>query len=203
MPHSMKNFAFTLVLIMATSPLALAQSSRHIERARQMLPAKAVEDLIMTFEREVTSAAQAMPANRYNFSPASLHIPGSEFTKARTFADEVTHVAQANYAIASNIVGKSPEVDLKEVGALKTKPEILNALAASFIAVHKAVATITVENQNDFVDDIGVGSNQSKVSEAAWVAVHGFDHYGQMVEYLRMNGIVPSGLPPVVPAKAP
>ena len=168
-----------------------------------MLPAKAVEDLIMTFEGEITNAAQAMPADHYSFSPASLHIPGSEFTKVRTFADEVTHVAQANYAIASNIVGKFPEVDLREVGALKTKQEILSALAASFIAVHKAVATITVENQNDFVDDIGVGSNQSKVSEAAWVAVHGFDHYGQMVEYLRMNGIVPSGLPPVVPAKAP
>jgi uncharacterized damage-inducible protein DinB len=199
----MKNFAFTLALITVTSPLALAQSSQHVERARQMLPAKAVEDLIMTFEEEITNAAQAMPADHYSFSPAALHIPGSEFTKVRTFADEVTHVAQANYAIASNIVGKFPEVDLREVGALKTKQEILNALAASFIAVHKAVATITVENQNDFVDDIGVGPNQSKISEATWVAVHGFDHYGQMVEYLRMNGIVPPGLAPVVPEKAP
>ncbi len=166
-----------------------------------MPPAKAIEDMIVTFESEMTSAARAMPADRYSFSPATLNIRGAQFTKVRTFAAEVTHVAQANYAIASNISGKEPQADLEAIGQLRTKEQILAALAASFAEVHKAIATITIQNENDFVDDIGVGPNQSKISEAAWVAVHGFDHYGQIVEYLRMNGIVPPGVVAFSPPK--
>ena len=81
--------------------------------------------------------------------------------------------------------------DVTAIGKLRSKDEILAALAGSFLAVHHAIATITQANANDVIDDSGVGPNQTKESEAAWVAVHGYDHYGQMVEYLRMNGITP------------
>ena len=154
-------------------------------------PAKAVEDLIDKFEGEMTSAAKAMPAERYDFTPASLHIPGANFEKVRTFADEVKHVAQSNYLTAANISNSEPSVDVKAIGKLKSKDEIVAALAESFTAVHKAVAAITTANSNEAVDDIGVGPDTIKETEAAWIGVHGFDHYGQIVEYLRMNGIVP------------
>ena len=76
-----------------------------------MIPSKSLEDLIAAFETEITNAAETMPADRYRFNPAC--------------ADEVTRVAQANYVVASNIVGGSPEVDLKMLGQLQTKKEIL------------------------------------------------------------------------------
>ena len=131
-----------------------------------------------------------MPPDKYGFSPATLPLPAGKFTGVRSFADQVKHVAQANYAIAANIMGTEPSVDLKTIGSLDKKDAILAALEGSFAAVHAAIATITPANQNDTVDDIGVAPHVTKATEAAWVAVHGYDHYGQMVEYLRMNGIV-------------
>ena len=171
---------------------ALAQSTPAAAAKHQVAPAAAVEDIVNRFQHEILSAAQAMPSDKYNFSPASLSLPGANFREVRTFADELKHVAQANFIIAANITGGNPAVDPKVVGALHEKDDIIAALTSSFVAVHGAIATITTSNQNDAVDDPGVGPHQSRLSEAAWVAAHGYDHYGQIVEYLRMNGIVPS-----------
>ncbi len=161
----------------------------------QIAPAKAIDALLAGFEGDIMRAANAMPADKYSFTPASLNIAGAKFDGVRTFAAEATHVAQANYGIAAAVMGTKPAVDLRALGALKTKEEIVAALEGSFAAAHKAIATLTVANENDAVPG---GEGATKASLAAYIAVHGFDHYGQMVEYLRMNGIVP---PPPPPAK--
>ncbi len=184
-----------LFLTLTMSSLGAAHGQAYADSKQVAVsqgdPAKAVDALAERLEHEITSAAQAMPADKYDFTPASLNIPGSNFVKVRSFADQVKHVAQANYSIAANIVGKDPVVDVNAIGRLKSKSDILATLAESFVAVHRAIATITPANANDVIDDVGVGPNQTRESEAAWVAVHGYDHYGQMVEYLRMNGITP------------
>ncbi len=150
-----------------------------------------MQALVDRFDREFTSVAKAMPADKYDFTPASLTIAGAEFSKVRSFADQVKHVAQANYTIAANVAGSEPAMDVMTIGKMKSKDEILVALQGSFTAVRRAIATITPANENDLIDDVGVGPSQTRETEAAWVAVHGYDHYGQMVEYLRMNGIIP------------
>ncbi len=155
----------------------------------QSTPAKAMEDLMMFLEDGFMGAAKAMPADKYNFSPESLAIPGAKFDKVRTFADQVKHVAQANYFFASTVSGTKPEADLKAIGAMKGKDEIVAALAGSFAALHKAYATLTADNALEVVSF--EGSTASRATVASFAVAHGFDHYGQMVEYLRMNGIVP------------
>ena len=153
-------------------------------------PARAIDGLLTHFEGDMMKAAKAMPAEKYDFTPASLGVEGAKFTGVRSFADQVKHVTQANYSIAASVEGTEPSVNVKAIGSLKSKDEIVAALTASFAAVHQAIATLTPANQNDMVDDIGVAPYVTKASEAAWAAVHGYDHYGQMVEYLRLNGIV-------------
>ena len=149
-------------------------------------PAKALDMLLSNFEKEAVPAAQAMPADKYGFSPDSLHIPGAKFEGVRTFAGEVTHLAQANYSLAAGVTGAKPTVDVKAIGAMTRKEQCVKALQDSFAAAHQAIATITPANEND-----GVGGGMNKAVLAAYIPTHGFDHYGQMVEYLRMNGIVP------------
>lgn len=158
--------------------------------AIQGSPARAIDGLLTHFEGDMMKAAKAMPAEKYGFTPASLGVDGAKFTGVRSFADQVKHVTQANYSIAASVEGTEPSVDVKAIGSLKSKDEIVAALTASFTVMHKAIATLTPANQNDMVDDIGVAPYVTKASEAAWAAVHGYDHYGQMVEYLRLNGIV-------------
>jgi hypothetical protein len=176
------------MIIVPPLPAVHAQARASV---RQGSPSRAVDELISRFEREFTGAAYLMPAARYDFTPASLMVPGANFVGVRSFADQVRHVAQANYSVAANVAGSAEAVDVTSIGRLRTKPEILVALAASFLAVHKAVATITAGNQDDLIEDSGVAPNQTRLSEAAWVAVHGYDHYGQLVEYLRLNGFAP------------
>jgi uncharacterized damage-inducible protein DinB len=70
---------------------------------------------------------------------------------------------------------------------LKTKADILKFLKDSFALGHKAAATLTTENMLQAPGS----SKSSRLHLAEFGVAHAFNHYGQMVEYLRMNGIVP------------
>jgi uncharacterized damage-inducible protein DinB len=154
-------------------------------------PAKAVDGLLSLMEFQVVGAAKAMPADKYAFAPAqAIFAPGrkTQFDTVRTFAGQVTHLAQANYFFFG-WSGIKPDRDVKAIGAMTTKDEAVAALEASFAYAHKAIATITAENAFVAIEPIDGFSTRATI--AAFAAAHGNDHYGQMVEYLRMNGIVP------------
>jgi len=183
-----------LVVTLLASSVAMAQDhmggmSAGPALGSQVSPAKSAEGLLMIFEGECMGVVKAMPADKYDFSPAALKIAGSKFDGVRTFGEQVKHLAGANFYFASVVAGGKPEMDDKAIGALKTKDEIVAALASSFAALHKANKTLTVENAFEVVDF--EGSKATRSLAAAFSVAHGFDHYGQMVEYLRMNGIVP------------
>jgi len=82
--------------------------------------------------------------------------------------------------------GLKPDVDVKAIGSLTDKDKLVAALAASFDFLHKAIGTMTAQNAFE-----SVKGTQTRASLAGFAIAHGFDHYGQLVEYLRMNGIVP------------
>lgn len=153
--------------------------------------ASVLDNQVKIIEHEFVPAAEAMPADKFNFAPSpSL----GEFKESRTFAQQVSHVATANYSFAAAILGEKPPVNIEgpnENGpaSLKSKDEIVKYLKDSFAYVHKAIATITPQNQVEPVTvEWGKSTRLALASMCAW---HGFDHYGQMAIYLRMNGIVP------------
>jgi hypothetical protein len=152
--------------------------------------ASAVDREISGVEKQIMEAAEAMPESKYNFSPESLRIPGGDYTGVRTFASQVKHVAASNYAIWSPVTGdKFPEDFMGGNGPekVKTKAEILNFLKDSFALGHKVAASLTIQNMLEPAE----GSKATRLRLAVFAVEHAFDHYGQMVEYLRMNGIVP------------
>ena len=152
--------------------------------------ASAVDAHITAVEKLIVDAAEAMPDDKFNFSPASLNIPGAAYNDVRTFAVEVRHIAASNYFLWSPLTGDKLPHGLKDGNGpenLKTKADILRFLKDSFALGHKAAATLTPDNmlQN------APGSKNSRLHRAEFAVAHAYDHYGQMVEYLRMNGIVP------------
>ncbi len=152
--------------------------------------ASTVDREISDVEKEVVEAAEAMPEERFNFSPESLHIPGSEYKGVRTFAQQVKHIAASNYALWSPLTGdKFPDDFMGGNGpeSVKTKADILKFLRDSFALGHKAAATLTTENMLQPTRS----SKSARLHRATFAVAHAFNHYGQMVEYLRMNGIVP------------
>jgi hypothetical protein len=163
-------------------------------QAQQSQPAptiaSAVDREINTIEKEIVDAAEAMPEDKFNFSPESLSIPGSDYKGVRTFALQVKHVAASNYALWSPLTRDTfPENFLGGDGPdnLKTKADIIKFLKDSFALGHKAAATLTVQNMLQPAEH----SKSTRLQLPTFGVAHAFDHYGQMVEYLRMNGIVP------------
>jgi len=108
----------------------------------------------------------------------------------RTFAVQVKHVASSNYFLWSSLTGEKIPENIKDGNGpadLKTKAEIIQFLKDSFALGHRAAATLTSEN----VLQTPEHSKSSRLHLATFGVAHAYDHYGQMVEYLRMNGIVP------------
>ena len=132
-----------------------------------------------------------MPEEKFNFSPESLNIPGSDYKGVRSFAVQLKHVAASNWYIWSPLTGDKLPEGLKDDGNgpanLMTKAEIIKFLKDSFALGHKAAATLTAEN---LLQRPGK-SKSTRLRLAEFGVSHANDHYGQMIEYLRMNGITP------------
>jgi len=180
----------TLTFIALLLPAVVAAQDQS---KRQPAPtvASVLDNQVKNLEHDFVPAAEAMPADKYNFAPPSAL---GEFKDSRTFAQQVSHVATANYEFASTILGEKPPVNTEgpnENGpaSLKTKEDLVKYLKDSFAYVHKAIATITPENA---VEPVTVSWGKStRLALASMTAWHGFDHYGQMAIYLRLNGIIP------------
>lgn len=155
-------------------------------------PSKTIDSELSLIEGEMMSAVKAMPAEKFDFAPsAAIFAPGqtTEFATVRSFAQQARHVAQANYSFYMTVSGLKPDVDVKAIGTMTKKEDIVAALAGSFAFGHKAIATITEANAFEAVSS-GPGI-QTRATLAQFAVSHAFDHYGQLAEYLRMNGIVP------------
>ena len=138
-------------------------------------------------EDQFYSVAAAMPEAKYDYIPTAGNFEG-----ARSFAEQVKHVACGNFAFFNEIEGKTPPDHCEKGGTApaKTKPELLKYLKDSFDYGNKVLQTIDAKNALDRVEGRYAGPN-TKLGIATAAVWHIADHYGQIVEYLRMNGIVP------------
>ncbi len=112
-------------------------------------PAEAFDSQLSVIEGEMMSAVKAMPADKFDFAPSqAIFVPGqkTEFATVRTFAQQATHVAEANYFFYSIVSGLKPDVDMQATAKLTKKDDVVAALAGSFAFAHKAIATLTPAN---------------------------------------------------------
>jgi uncharacterized damage-inducible protein DinB len=155
-------------------------------------------------EYEVRSSAEAMPEEKYSYRPAEGKFKNEkpEFGPAevRTFAEQIKHVACANFGFAAELDGQKPPEACDKGGAspAKTKRELLIYLRDSFAAIRKSLGAINAQNQFDPIEGPYAGPN-TRLGIATVILWHNADHYGQMVLYLRLNGIVPPASRPSPP----
>ena len=147
-------------------------------------------------ESDVMGLAGAMPADKYNFAPTA-----GSFTGVRTFAQQAKHIATIIYQVSAPALNQKPPVDIGTTDngpdALRTKEQVLVYLKGAFAFAHKSIATLTAQNQLETLKS-PFGGTMPRVFTASFLPAHTFDHYGQMVVYARMNGVVP---PSSLPAK--
>lgn len=137
-------------------------------------------------------AAEAMPDDKYQFT-----LQNGDFAGVRTFALQVRHVATANMGFYNMILGQPLPAGVSLAGAtngpddLRTKQQIVQYLKASFALGHKAMAALTDQRALEPFPASPLPNMKTRLSLAAFACSHAWDHYGQMVGYLRLNGIAP------------
>ncbi len=149
-------------------------------------------------DREIVPLAEAMPAEKYNFAPTN-----GEFKGVRTFAQQVKHLATYIYLESSVILEQQPPVDIgpstndfNGPDAVRSKEQIVEYLKNAVAYGHKALQSITDKNYMDPVGRPNGSPKMARIAAATFMMYHNMDHYGQMVEYLRMNGIIPPASQP-------
>jgi DinB superfamily len=172
------------LLALTTTIWAQEKKTEHRHTVTEIL-----DHTVLNLEGDFVPAAEAMPADKYDFAPTN-----GEFKGVRTFAQQIKHVAAVNYELGGAILQEKPPADLNgEEGpaSITSKADVLKYLKDSFAYVHKAVQTIDEKNEVETVKSPFGEGKVSRLGLACSVSWHGYDHYGQMVEYLRMNGIIP------------
>jgi hypothetical protein len=203
------------VVVLAQDPDALKQASQelrtvpaHEPTAEELSKNENVATALMrTFgnqEYEFRAAAEAMPEDKYNFRPAvqGKFTEQAPFgpTELRTFAEQVKHVACANFGFAAELDGKEPPAACDKGGPspAKTRAELLTYLRNSFAALNKSLNAITVKNMYEPINGPYAGPN-TRLGLAEVAVWHVADHYGQIAMYMRLNGIVPPASRPTPP----
>jgi hypothetical protein len=175
------------ICVIALIAVGTAQDSKMKEERRTVT--MVLDHTVSNLEHDFVPAAEAMPEDKFGFAPTN-----GEFKGVRTFGQQVKHVAAVNYELAAAILEVKPPVDIGDESgpaSVTSKADILKYLNDSFSYVHKAMQSI---NEKNLIETVRSPFGEGKVSRlglATSVAWHGYDHYGQMVEYLRMNNIVP------------
>ena len=193
--QKMKWIAVLVVWLIASNVLAQAgqqavnsKGAAHLDAQQEK---RALQALLKLAEKVMVSAVDAMPADKFGFAPTD-----GEFKGVRTFGQMAKHVAATNHILAAAALGEEPPVDAgDELGpeTVRTKDEILAYLSSSFAHLSKAVDAIGQASPPAKTSPISP-LKKDEVTRSALVVeslFHVADHYGQMVEYLRMNGVVP------------
>jgi uncharacterized damage-inducible protein DinB len=194
----MRKFSWipVVVLWLAAGNLSAQPDQRNFE-TRDATPLdaererRALQSLLTIVQQQLTPAVDAMPADKFGFAPTD-----GEFKGVRTFGQMVKHLSATNYILAAAALGEEPPTDAgDEVGpeSVRTKAEILDYLNGSFAQLARAVKAIGQPKLPVNPSPISP-LKKGDVTRSALVAealLHACDHYGQLVEYLRMNGVVP------------
>ena len=185
----MSKIARVLPMLLLLTGMVAAQQAKPAEKPRTM--ANVLDAQLRGVEGEFVPAADAMPEDKYGYAPTN-----GEFKGVRTFAEQVRHVATVNYVIGAAMLGEKSPADVEgpnENGpaSIKTKADIMKRLKESFDYLHKAYMEINEQNALAPIKSPFGSGTTTRLAMATLEVGHCFDHYGQMVEYLRSNGIIP------------
>jgi hypothetical protein len=178
------KWVFAFLILFAWNSPAFGQGTKSSERPT----VSQIEDnLVGRVERALVRTADAMPEDKFSFAPTN-----GEFKGVRTFAEQVKHVAGSNYSMAAAILQeKLPAEVEKSFDSMNSKAEIMKGLKDSFAYLHKALSGINEKNETELIKSPDSEKPIARLEVADLALWHNWQHYGQMVEYLRMNGIIP------------
>ena len=168
----MKRIAIVCTIVLLAAAPAMAQDSSMTTSAKQTL------GLIKT---NIVKAADQMTEANYAFKPTP---------EVRSFGQIVGHIANANYMICSTASGaENPSKDVDIEKTKTTKADLSKALAESFAFCEAQFDAMTAAKGTEVVDLFGM--KMPRLNGLQFNTAHDFEHYGNLVTYMRLKGMVP------------
>ena len=187
-----KRRCFVFAALMAVPVALIGQDKSPAQSAPPANPITASEKGLYSFvSNAVVGAAQKMPEENYSFKPTP---------EVRSFGQLVGHVADASYAFCSLALGEANPA--KDIEKTKTsKADLVAALKDGVAYCNKAFGSMTDAKGSQTVKFMSF--DLAKLTMFSLNTAHTDEHYGNMVTYLRLKGIVPptSENPPGQPPK--
>lgn len=178
----------TIVLLatvfVAPSILAAQTSDGGVGAALTPSTATSLNNMHMTIRRNLIEAAEAMPAADYAFKPTP---------QIRSFAEQIGHVAFANLYFCSMAKGEPPPSLVNFERTVSDKAALVKALGDALNHCDGVYKETTDANANQQVKISGPGGagQSTRALVLMFNTTHNNEHYGNVVLYLRLKGIVP------------
>jgi len=150
--------------------------------------AQALDRPYARLELQLLQVAEAMPAEEFSFRPSP---------NVRTFGEQLRHLATVQWVVGAALLGEAPPVDVGDGDngplSLTGKAEIVRYAADSFAYIRRAIGDLDDSSALEIIPHPydPKGTQLTRLSLIAGYACRGWEHYGQMVVYERMRGIVP------------
>jgi uncharacterized damage-inducible protein DinB len=196
-----KAVSMVCCLLVSMSAASFAQASAASKTSSSAAADSAptissvLDNQLSSIEREVMAAAEAIPDDKFDWSPATANIPGDFKTPepVRSFSQQFKHMADALEAYSSAVFGQKREASGGENGPsnVKSKSDTVNYVKAAFSKAHDSIKTINAQNATEQIAAPFGTRKVTRLGLAVQMIGHTNNHYGQIIEYLRMNGIVP------------
>jgi len=179
----MKRVLYAIPVVALFATVAYSQAPGGQVQGQKIGLATSLQRGYNGFKTNFTAAAEKMPEADYSFKPGST-------PEARTYAQVIAHIAQAQFGQCSGLKGvPNPMAGKQLEQELKTKAEVTKALADSFALCDELFATLTDASATEMVK---AGQNeQTRAASLYGVIVHGNELYGTAAVYLRSKNIVP------------
>lgn len=171
--------AVGMVSVSVLAPLANAQQGMPNPIAAPNPLTTTLSIFRSNMQDKIMKSADAMPESKYSYRPTK---------DVRSFAEILNHVADISYTLCSNVKGEANPIS---AATKVSKTEIMAYLKGSFEYCDGVYSGFTDAHLNDPADFFGVKTN--KMFILTQVGNHDALHYGNLVTYLRLNGLVPSG----------
>jgi uncharacterized damage-inducible protein DinB len=174
-------------------PIALAAGQPTTPAANPITAA--FKARIAVIHRNIAQAFDSIPESKFGYKPTPAQ---------RTFGDVAQHVASDSYVFCSNFGAMKPTIDAKDtstpdsVKATWPKAELVSKLKASFAFCDQAIEQVTDASLPDAIS-FTYGGAERKSTRVNMLLLHALDladHYSQIANYMRLNGMLPpSALP--------
>jgi uncharacterized damage-inducible protein DinB len=182
---TMKKFPFLAIALFASSFAIPAHAQDAMKKDKPIKPAdpelKVVLDSWNDIGRKLIAMAEDFPEDKYDFKPTPAQ---------RTFAEQLLHAAGSNYYFINPVMGKKPPAgeDPKR-DQYKSKADIVAFVKKSFA---DGAAAIQSKGEKGLSTEVVYGDQKARVLDIAYgIIEHSGEHYGQLVVYYRLSGLVP------------